>query len=261
MHCAAINSHTEVTDLLIQARAMVNAQDIYRQTPLDLAAWNGHTDTVNLLTKAVDIMVDMRLAEGPVGVQVSESRSTPQAAEANPGTEYVTDIFGDHAIFSEDHSIDEIDSEDDGTKKKRKREEPCSDSQKTTQVGAGSGGAARDKVKAARINNTSGYRGYSRIALTVSEREHNILNQLQEQEQEKISMNELLASKLRETGIFNQGNQTIEFYSDIEKQPQGGAAGADAKGYKRTSLWVSPVEYGILNKIKDKTRFNITEIV
>jgi len=267
LHLAAVYGHTDIVSRLILARAMVDATDTYGQTPLHLAAWNGgttivqaliangadvhardnngrtplyyaaingHTNTVNLLTKA------------------GESRSTSQAAGSNPGKDYA---LKDHDIF-EDHAID---SEDDGTEKKRRRDEPGSVSQETTEVGAGSGGAAGDDVKGGRKINTSGYRGHLRIALTVSEREYDILNQLKEQN--RISMNNLVAGMLRQTGIFNQRDQTINFFRNSKKQLQEAAAGDDAMANKRTSLWVNPKEHDILKFIKDETGFNITEIV
>ena len=51
LHTAALNGHKEVTELLIDNNADVNAKGNFGRTPLDSAIKDKHTETADLLRK------------------------------------------------------------------------------------------------------------------------------------------------------------------------------------------------------------------
>jgi len=81
LHAAAANGHTEVVELLIAAKANVNARDTGGATPLVSAAAANHPDTVAvLLAHGADIT-----ARGPGGktaAQIADERGYKEVAAA-----------------------------------------------------------------------------------------------------------------------------------------------------------------------------------
>jgi Ankyrin repeats (3 copies)/Ankyrin repeats (many copies) len=52
LHLAASNGHSEVVKLLLEAKAEVDSKSNYGRTPMSWAAWNGHSEVVKLLLEA-----------------------------------------------------------------------------------------------------------------------------------------------------------------------------------------------------------------
>jgi len=67
LHCAALNGHTEIVQLLLELGARVNPRNRNRETPLHMAALNGHKGIARLLIEAgADVNARGYKAETPL---------------------------------------------------------------------------------------------------------------------------------------------------------------------------------------------------
>lgn len=76
LHYAASRNHPQITSLLLENGANVNAQDKYHATPLHRAASQGHEKVVGLLLNAPKIQIDLTDSSGcsPLHLAVDEDR-------------------------------------------------------------------------------------------------------------------------------------------------------------------------------------------
>ncbi len=81
LHYAAAGGHADIAALLLDKHATIDAESPGRQTPLMIAAREGHEAVVNLLLKEG---ADARLAntDGQSAAQLALSRDKPRIAEA-----------------------------------------------------------------------------------------------------------------------------------------------------------------------------------
>ncbi|CAL1541471.1 unnamed protein product [Lymnaea stagnalis] len=73
LHLAALNGHKEIVSMLLECEASPTTRDTQDCSPLHLAAWNGHTDICNQLLQAPNgnTLINLQTREGNTALHFS----------------------------------------------------------------------------------------------------------------------------------------------------------------------------------------------